>query len=164
MKIFPLILAMALTIVWSACISPPDYPIEPVITYIGISKKVMNQKSIGSDSLLISFSYTDGDGDLGSMDTSFNIRMIDERDGSLKPFNTPVVNQQGAGNGISGDITILFSNSNTCCTYEFPGGIKVACEQVPIQRDTLRFRISLKDRAGHESNQIVTDPLILICK
>ena len=122
----------------------------------------MKQTPLGSDSLQITFNFTDGDGDLGSNGEP-NIYIKDGRDGFENPsYQIPYIEQQGAGNGISGAITILVPN--TCCIYVSPAQDTTACEYVPILYDTLTYLISIKDRAGHESNQIETPPIGLICK
>jgi len=49
------------------CIQAPEYPIEPVIQYVGLTKNMMEQAKIKGDSLRVIFSFTDGDGDIGSI-------------------------------------------------------------------------------------------------
>jgi hypothetical protein len=67
------------------CATPPDYPNEPVITFKSISRNYMKQNSNSlADSLLLTFSFTDGDGDLGSND-SVGVFIKDGRDGFEKP-------------------------------------------------------------------------------
>ena len=58
-------------------------------------------------------------------------------------------------------------NYTTCCLY--PGGVFNACDQTepavsqfPV--DTLIYEIYIVDRAGHESNRVLTDPVFLQCK
>ena len=55
-----LLLALAV----SACQKPVEYPIEPKIAYEGFTY-LMNPDSTFSGEGVISFSYTDSDGDLG---------------------------------------------------------------------------------------------------
>ena len=157
-----ILLFSTLVVAFAACISPPDYPIQPEIKFIGLSKNVMRQGLLGiEDSLFLSFSFTDGDGDLGSLGQgkdSVNIFLTDKRTNQpSERFRIPYVPEQGAGNGISGDIRLLLFT--TCCNVLPP------CEastSKPI--DTLIYEISIKDRAGHESNKILTAPIYLQCK
>ena len=157
-----ILLSSTLVVAFAACISPPDYPIQPEIKFIGLSKNVMRQGLLGiEDSLFLSFSFTDGDGDLGSLGQgkdSVNIFLTDKRTNQpSERFRIPYVPEQGAGNGISGDIRLLLFT--TCCNVLPP------CEastSKPI--DTLIYEISIKDRAGHESNKILTAPIYLQCK
>ncbi|MCB0527150.1 MAG: hypothetical protein R2791_03560 [Saprospiraceae bacterium] len=145
------------------CVQPPDYPDEPVIEFVSISKNIMQQTPLGPDSILISFNFTDGNGDLGSVSGEPNIFIKDGRDGFDKPpYQIPYIPPQGAGNGISGVISIVVPN--TCCIYVDDNGFPLACADVPVPFDTLTYLISIRDQAGHESNQIETPPIGLICK
>jgi hypothetical protein len=149
------------------CVKPPDYPIEPAITFGALSKKTMLQSRLGQDSIAVRFSFTDGDGDLGFQDTSASIFITDGRDSFNKPpYRIPFLGTQGVGNGISGEITIVVPT--TCCIYPDKNGIKYPpCDtsvNAPQSRDTVFYWIQIKDRAGHLSNKIKTDPIELICR
>lgn len=155
--------ACALGGLFQFCVQPPDYPDEPVIEFVSLSKTTMKQTPLGPDSILISFNFTDGDGNLGSKNGEPNIFIKDGRDGFDKPpYQIPFIPPQGAGNGISGMISIVVPN--TYCIYIDPSGVPLACEDVPVAYDTLTYLISIKDQAGNESNQIETPPIGLICK
>lgn len=144
----------------NSCISPPDYPIEPVITFKGMTKNKMAQSQFGKDSLSITFSFTDGDGDIGSNDTTLNISLIDTRDGfNASNYKIPYIPEQGSGNGISGEIQIVVFT--TCCYY--PDGSNPCAPSTTYPTDTLQYDIYITDRAGHKSNIIRTDPIILDC-
>jgi hypothetical protein len=69
------------------CSRPPEFPNEPVIEFIGLSKNTIIQSrssQLPQDTIEISFKFTDGDGNLGNAD-SVNIILTDSRDG-----NTPI--------------------------------------------------------------------------
>lgn len=157
------ILAIATLLVFQFCVKPPDYPDEPVITFESLSKTTMLQSTYGQDSVVITFSYTDGDGDLGFLDDGEeSIFIVDGRDTFQKPsYRIPYIEQQGAGNGISGEICIVVPT--TCCIYS---DLFLPCDTLnpPQQIDTVFYWIRIKDRAGHLSNEIQTDPITLICK
>lgn len=148
------------------CVKPPEYPVEPIIAFKSMLKNTMKQNGLGSDSLVITFTFTDGDGDLGFEDNSKSIFLVDTRDDVEKlPYSIPFVGLQGVGNGISGEITVKFANSQTCCIYDPNTGVPPCdVKDAPELRDTLSFRIRIKDRAGHFSNEIETDPIYLLCK
>ena len=74
MKIRELIGLLFLALATVACQKPVEYPVEPKIAYEGFTY-LFNTDSTFSGEGIISFSYTDGDGDLG----------LDERD-TLPPF------------------------------------------------------------------------------
>ena len=149
-----------------ACTQPPDYPDEPVITFKSMTKNTLVQGSLigpTSDSLLMTISFTDGDGDLGEESSQIrplsNIYLIDQRiNDTLLPQTIPFIPVQGAGNGISGDISFVVYPS--CCIY-----LGQACEvfeEYPV--DTLRYSILIQDRAGNFSNMIESDPIFLLCQ
>ncbi len=157
-------LGLAVFAMLQFCVKPPDYPNEPVITFERLSKTTMFQSSFGQDSVVITFSFTDGDGDLGFKDDAEeSIFIVDGRDSFQKPsYRIPLIEQQGAGNGISGEISIVVPT--TCCIY--PPPLLLPCDTLnaPQQLDTVFYLIKIKDRAGHFSNEIQTAPITLICK
>lgn len=166
MKKAYLIAAVVALLTFSYCIQPPDYPVEPVIEYIGVSKNLLRQGEGYSDSLLVTFSFTDGDGDIGypANDPTPSVFIRDSRDGFEKPpLQLPYVEPQGASNGISGEITVKLPT--TCCIFISPQGIPFACEEVPfsVKFDTFFYYIRIRDRAGNLSNEIQTEPIQLQC-
>lgn len=155
-----------LTIILSAgllltfgCIKAPEYPIEPVIEMIGLTNDTMQQNQFNTDSTLIVFGFTDGDGDLGS-DDSLNIFVKDLRDNFISDrYRIPFVDEAGANNGISGEITITLYT--TCCT--FPNGAPPCTPSEQFPTNELQYEIYITDRAGHQSNSITTPKIILAC-
>jgi hypothetical protein len=147
-----------------SCVQPPNYPIEPVIEFLSLSKDTIWQTRFGPDSVVITFSFTDGDGDLGFSDSTAGIFIVDGRDTFEKPsYRIPYIEQQGAGNGISGEISIVLPT--TCCIY--PPNTRPPCDttaNAPQLFDTVFYLISIKDRAGRLSNEIATAPIFLRCK
>lgn len=141
------------------CISPPEFPDEPVITFTGLSKSAMNQGALKQDSVIIFFNFTDGDGDLGlpqpeRTEENRDMFVIDTRTGNvLSTYHIPYIPPKGASNGIQGNGEIkLFT---TCCN---PG-----CDPEPGESDEVVFEIYVVDRSGKESNRISTSPIDLIC-
>ena len=149
------------------CVKPPNYPDEPVITFKGLSKNMQKQKTLDpSDSLLVTITYTDGDGDLGLANKNKDILVTDTRDGTTDTLSLPMVEQQGAGNGISGEISFIVGPG--CCIPPPLNGILLPpCDPnvaPDFLRDTVIYQIRIKDRAGHLSNIVQTAPITLICK
>ena len=155
------------------CVQPPDYPKEPVIEFLSISPNVMLQRPFyvlpDSVTTTVTFSYTDGDGDLGypGNDTATSIIVRDARTPQLaRQYQLPYVDEQGAGNGISGEVSLNIPI--VCCIPDPLNGIPLPpCDTLSPSmqmRDTVVFIIQIKDRAGHLSNPIETAPLILICR
>lgn len=156
-------LVFSITLFITACIKPPEYPIEPTIEFVSLDRDTIIQSLINEDTVLITFSFTDGDGDLGTLegDTIKNAFLIDKRDGAEVGYIVPYIPPRGNNSAISGEITIeLYS---TCCLpapgfsgcSPFPGSVN------PV--DTLSYEIYIKDRAGNISNTIQTAPIYLEC-
>lgn len=171
-----LLLALAV----SACQKPVEYPIEPKIAYEGFTY-LMNPDSTFSGEGVISFSYTDGDGDLG----------LDDSD-TLPPFGfhdtyyyNMVVDYLKSENGVfvktpllsphvptSPDDTLVLYDTVTFNARfkrlrdsEEPKAIsgsmdyKLTVQNPFSPNDTIKFEIRILDRALHESNVIQTDPI-----
>lgn len=144
------------------CIDSPNYPDTPFIEFMDLSKDTLNQGVFQQDSLFVRFRFEDGDGDIGKteQDPENNIFFIDERTGTLdNTFGIPTLPEDGAGNGVEGEVKILLYS--TCCIYSDGSDPCVPNPQFPF--DTVQYRIYMVDRAGHKSNEILTDPIILRC-
>jgi len=146
---------------WS-CLDAPSYPDEPYIEFLSISKDTMDQGVFQEDSLIVRFHFEDGDGDIGrtDQDPENNIFFIDERTGTLdNTFGIPTIPEDGAGNGVEGEVRIVLYS--TCCI--FPDGSDPCEPSTQFPLDTIQYRIYIKDRADHKSNEILTAPIILRC-
>lgn len=136
----------------TSCLKPPDYDESPTITFKSLSKTEVQEDSINvSDSLQLTFSFTDGDGDLGALnnlDSTLNIFLTDSRDNSIKEYQIPTLTPDGSVKAISGDITITIKS--------------FAC-QPGFDTDPFTYAVKIKDRAGHESNTIQTDQITIDC-
>ena len=113
--------------------------------------------TVNIDTCFIEFSIVDGDGDIGSSnnsDTSSVIYYKDSRFDSAGFTYTqfPPIDEsiEDPKKGITG----------TCTYYPIP-------EPVPrdslhgVTGDTLTYEIYITDRAGHQSNHIITHPIII---
>ena len=161
MKSIPYILSIAVVVAFFSCANPPDFPLEPIITYESISVNTINQSAIESDSARITISFTDGDGDLGreNMD-SVDIFIIDNRIDFMQPgFVIPFIGLQGVGKGISGEIT--FVAPPNCCIFE--NGLPPCQPSTEFPIDTVTYDIFIVDRAGNESNRVTTEPIFIRC-
>ena len=174
MKTKQLIGLLLLALAIGSCQKPVEYPIEPKIAYEGFTY-LMNADSTFSGEGVISFSYTDGDGDLG----------LDDAD-TLPPFGfhdahyyNMVVEYLKCVNGEFVKTPLLSWNAQTQSydTVSFnarfkrlrdseePKAISGTMEyKLTVQNpfspdDTVKFEIRIFDRALHESNVIQTDPI-----
>lgn len=147
-----------------SCANGPDYSDVPEIRFVSFSKAEMDQGLINDDSVIMTIYFQDGDGDIGFEDNNRDITLIDNRTGDVyEQFKLPVVPIEGTGNGISGEIRIVVFNQ--CCVYPASTNIP-PCEENPpaeFSSNDLSFDITLKDRAGNESNTITTSTITLNC-
>lgn len=160
MKAIAISTVVLLSILMS-CTQPPDYPIEPQIEFNRFSRDFMNQGFGPEDSIVMFVDFTDGDGDLGNKEDSLDVFITDTRlnAGPLN-YKLPFIPEQGSGNGISGEIAIVLPSS--CCI--FPNNTPPPCtESQTFPTDTLIYEVYIKDRAGNESNRILTGDIYLNC-
>lgn len=154
--------ALAL-IILSACSEPPAYPDEPIIEFVSLSKMSMQQSFVSTfDSILVTLSFTDGDGDIGSElgDSSSSVLYIDKRQDELQPPRViPTVGDVGVGKGISGEIFVILPTS--CCINV---AANTTCERSPGTTDEVVYEMWVVDRAGNESNRIDLPPITLRCE
>ena len=155
-------LLLMVTLTGWQCLQAPDFPDEPFIEFLNLSKDTMDQGVFMEDSLIVRFRFEDGDGDIGreNQASANNIFFIDERTGTLdNTFGIPAIPPEGAGNGVEGEVrVVLFS---TCCIYN--DGQDPCTPHATKPFDTLQYRIYIMDQAGHKSNEILTSPIILRC-
>ena len=134
---------------FAACITPQEFPPEPFLDNAQVSDTLI---TAGLDSLVVSFDFQDGDGDLGNKknDTLFNIFLVDNRTGFEYPYQMPVLGKRDQA--IKGTVWVTIDAFN------------VNCRPFNDGRDTFRYQIYVIDRAGHKSNIIFTPEVILICQ
>lgn len=168
-----IVFSLSLLVV-TACQKPVEYPVEPHIAFEGFTY-LFDADSTFSGEGIVSFSYTDGDGDLG----------LDDGD-TLPPFGrndahyyNMVVDYLKSVNGEFVKTPLLSWNAQTqsydTVTFnarfrrlrdsEDPKAISGTMEyKLTVQNpfspnDTVKFEIRILDRALHESNTIQTDPI-----
>ena len=159
-----ILVSLLAALFFAACVQAPIYPDEPVIKYVSINKNTITQGSVtaGEDTLVVTFSFTDGDGDL-SQEDSIDIFFVDSRQGAELPFRFPLIAEEGAGNGISGEVTVRMRSQPTvlCCNYLNGDN---SCTPHPGEQDTVVFSIQIRDRAFNYSNIIETEPIYILCE
>lgn len=154
----------------AACVKAPEFPNEPVITFESISKTSINQANadLPKDSIRIHLTFTDGDGDLGQNGSdSVQIILTDSRSNGriLAPLQIPLslpdIPTEGTGNGISGDIFIVFENEAQSVPCIANRRLFAQVPELPV--DTVSYAIQISDRAGNLSNVVRTDLIDIIC-
>ncbi len=159
---WPLIFSFGWLLVFSSCTQKPDFPSEPVITFVSWDRTSVVQGTT-NDQVRLTIEFTDGDGDLITEDTIHSIFFMDLRDSTtFTRFALPQIPENGLKNGISGEIEMsLFQSLGFCCIY--PNGAPPCHPAAGFPTDSLVYEIFIEDRAGHRSNLIQTDPLIIQC-
>lgn len=163
-----------------SCQKPVEYPIEPRIAYEGFTY-LINSDSTFTGEGVISFSYTDGDGDLG-LDDSDTVSPFGFNDAH---YYNMVIDYLRCVNGVfvktpllsphvpahPGDTLVLFDTVTFNARFkrlrdsEEPKAIsgtmnyKLTVKNPLSPNDTVKFEIHILDRALHESNMIQTDPI-----
>jgi hypothetical protein len=168
-----------------SCLSPPDYPDTPEISFQSIRKlHVPGANGTGSiDTLYFTIGYRDGDGDLGLLPADL----------LEKPFyQDPTPGAARNRNSFNYFIQPYLKNAASDTYEPFPGVSEGAYDgqfnflplednrdkSTPIKGDLtyklpvslgigfragqeVRFTISIQDRALHESNQVTTSSIVL---
>ncbi|MBI1192733.1 MAG: hypothetical protein GC205_06105 [Bacteroidetes bacterium] len=153
-----LVVAAAAVFAVSSCVSPPEYPLEPVLTFESITSTSLVEGS--QDTIFLRFAFTDGDGDLGhgdpqapEPDTTRNVFLSDSRVPAFPIFyHIDEVAQSDNVQAISGFVDLRFN----------PGFF--ACLSLDDPQDTLSLSLYVIDRAGNRSNTIRTPVLTLTCQ
>lgn len=164
------LLTAAVSVAVSSCITPPDYPDTPSIEFKRITKERFTTDEGVFDSVKVTISFRDGDGDLGlaanetnppydfngganKYNNNYFIQpQIRQPDNSYKNIDVgtgynsryPVLNTSGRAEPLKGDLTLSLRF--------FQGPPFVA-------GTTVRFQVNIADRALNESNTVLTDPI-----
>ena len=155
----PLPLALiALGMVLAGCRDDePLFPIEPRVAFVSFSADTVPEL----ESFIVTLSYTDGDGDLGSDDNNAEeLLLVDNRpnvpfqiddtttyEGRFV-YSIPNLTPETRNPSIQGEISI-----------DFPG--LTVLEPFENEYETVQFRVTLEDRAGNVSPEIVTPPIVV---
>lgn len=170
LKLF--VLGLLLTFM-AACVSTPDYPAEPIIGFISLSKDVVDVGNSFTDSLTVTISFTDGDGNLGGNqdinstcseqavceyesdtscfnDPAFDFFAIDLRDSCYQFVTLPDIEPDGNVKAVSGEFEVTINVGCKCSGANCPD-------------EKTAFQIVIRDRANNFSNVITTDSVRVIC-
>ncbi|MBK7763631.1 MAG: hypothetical protein IPI46_09700 [Bacteroidetes bacterium] len=100
---------------------------------------------------IISFIIEDGDGDIGF--NTKNLYLKDSRDSTEIIMEIPEIpSDYGPNKGLKGTVTISYLSA----------WLLLRSDTAHINSDTLHWDIFIKDKAGHVSNTIQTEDLILV--
>lgn len=137
------------------CNKGPVFPVEPALEYMDIQPRLVDKDASYIDSVVISFRFHDGDGDIGNtqQDSSYQLFVRDNRPqyanvpGNPYPYLVPDLTSNTRNPSIMGEMKI---------TYVQP--------VLPLGKnmDKTTFTVYLYDRAGHKSNEFTTDTITII--
>ncbi|HTB08040.1 MAG TPA: hypothetical protein VK806_13905 [Bacteroidia bacterium] len=178
MKFFySIIVASVIAVGISSCAKKENYPIIPAITFKNIILYTPG------DSLDVQINFTDGDGDIGypageadikpncyleylvdsitstGVNTGIYVPVttsnIDSNattwDTVAYPYNIPYITPTGSDKALNGIIQIRLYSSVWRFTSSFFSNVG----------KSIKFRVWIIDRAGHVSNRILTDAIIV---
>ncbi|TDE18243.1 hypothetical protein [Dyadobacter psychrotolerans] len=166
---FKILLFFVSAIALASCVDIPDFSDTPTIFYNGIDQFTVTDESGTREKVVITIDFEDGDGDLGATDSER------DNDAFKKPYgkwgNYELVTARKLANGKWLE-TILSEDSvkwmDILKPDGKPGPIKGKLDlntyfargnnTIPI---TLKFKIRIRDRALHVSNQIETDSVVV---
>lgn len=137
----------------NSCTDEETYPITPEIAFKSLE---ILQNTSQKDSVVLTFSFTDGDGDIGTpqLDTSGRdvfVKFYELKNGVFVAFDDPF----GAFNY---RIPFLIPRGNN---ESLKGDIRINVDYNVLQpNDTVKYEVYIKDRAGHKSNTIQTSTIV----
>ena len=136
-----------------SCTKEDTYPVTPEISFKSLE---IFKNGSGKDSLLLTFTFSDGDGDIGTwegdtVNRDVFVSMFEMQNGVFVKFNDPF----GAFNY---RIPFLKPRGNN---KSLKGDIEINIDYNIFQpNDTIRYELYMKDRADHISNTISTSTII----
>lgn len=136
-----------------SCTKEDTYPVTPEISFVSLEKLI---NLSGKDSVVLTFSFTDGDGDIGTpkVDTvnrDIFLTLYELRNGVFVKFDDPdgIFNYR---------VPFLVPRGNN---ESLKGDIEIAVDYNIFQpNDTIYYDLYMKDRAGHVSNTISTSTIV----
>lgn len=151
----------------SSCYKEPNFSMTPEISFASITKDMRLDQFTGArkDSIIVSINFKDGDGDLGynteeigstipRTDYNFVIKSLRSKNGKFTEFKPEET--------LSGFFPRL-KTDDKIGPIEGKLSYRIQIETAfwPFKKDTVKFEIYIKDRAGNVSNTTETDPVII---
>ena len=138
------LLALLVLSLLGSCTSEPVFPVEPRIAFVDIQPREVREYQ---DSILITFRFQDGDGNLGALEQGeINLHLIDSRINSglteaqaTNVFSVPNLTPQTRNPSIQGEVTIKLD-----FTVLIPGR----------SEEEIRYQIKFWDRSGNLATPI----------
>jgi hypothetical protein len=161
-----LFILFSVVIVASSCYKEPDFSLTPEIEFYDITSEVRLDQATGGvkDSVVVTIKFQDGDGDLGvnteatteyfkKFGYNYNVKMFREKNGKFEE----VINEVA----LSGFFPVLSTDKPGPLEGKLSYRMPAFFHDFWIKKDKVKFLITIKDRAGNQSNEIETDTIIL---
>jgi hypothetical protein len=174
-----LLLSLLTLVGLASCVKEPEFSATPAINFESIQKitKTSNDGFGGKakiDSVIMSIRFEDGDGDLGITAAeikanskykdfrNFEVDVMLRKNGKFVPVTfSPklggLMNFQFRPDQKPGPIEGSIAYSTQFVYAFFKGYSPLFTEK----NDTLKFQISIRDKAFHQSNVVETDPIVI---
>ncbi|RYY17006.1 MAG: hypothetical protein EOO36_10340 [Cytophagaceae bacterium] len=166
----------------SGCLSAPSYPETPAIEFqsIRLQRFTVSNSTVPIDSVYITVSFQDGDGDLGLNSVEAQTAPYGSKDrAAVNYINTAFIKNVNRGGQYDSarfffnylpkrDLYSLFDHlSPTTDSRKSPlkgtltraYGFYLGSPYLPNQE--IKFRVSILDRALHQSNEVETSSLVI---
>lgn len=138
------LLHILILVVLFSCKKEEEVSVIPVIAFESISPNTAQEYT---DDIIITISYTDGDGDLGENNPDINNLFVeDNRNGIEHKFRIPELSPSGSTITIEGNFNITINGT----------GITDGTASQKVNYD-----IYITDRAGNTSNQVTTSSITI---
>ncbi len=148
MRSWLLLIILASVLSWASCEKISDEPAFSVEPHIRLDSLSATELVEFEDQLHLWIWYEDGDGDLGTSDPDLNLITVqDARLSTPDTYYLPPLAPEQARVSIQGRIELVLAP--TFVLGNAPS-------------ETTTFTIWFTDRAGHESNHIVTPPITIL--
>jgi len=145
--------ALLSTFIFAGCKEENTYPTTPEIEFKSLTKY---ESASQLDSLELVFSFTDGNGDIGTPDIdTFNrdvfVKFFEMKNGVFVEFTNLAA-------PLEYKIPFLFPRGNNSSLV---GDIKINVEYNYTQpNDTIRYELYMRDRARNKSNTITSSTIV----
>ncbi|UOQ76752.1 hypothetical protein MUN84_19925 [Hymenobacter sp. 5516J-16] len=162
----------------ASCVSEPDYSETPEIAFKKIVVNRIIRPTGAFDTVAVTVSFKDGDGDLGlnNDEISFPYSQIDQNGQPNKYYNNYFFTPQ-VRNSDNTYTDLPLGNFNYNSRYPRLEPESQGSRKAPLKGEltfgqnffqgsfapgaVVRFKVQIVDRALHESNEIVTDPITI---
>ncbi len=133
------------TLIVIGCKKKTEVSTTPVIEFKGVNKYQIKEYA---DSLQITISYTDSDGDIGENDPNKkNIFLTDTRTNTVLEYRVKEIVPNKQTVSITGIINVVID--------------KIYINNSAASTEALSYKVQLIDRAGNKSNEVQTSVITL---